>query len=110
MEVQCAERCSCATFKVHGCAFTNLVCPKEETMTTRKRNGGAPPVEQVAGNGLLHRRALLGRGIVLAGAAATGVGTSATSAAAEPLKEDPWSLTMGSASLPRQVPSRFEGH
>jgi len=79
-------------------------------MTTRKRNGEAPPVEQVAGNGLLHRRALLGRGIMLAGAAATGAGTSSTSAAAEPLKEDPWSLTMGSISLPRQVPSRFENH
>ena len=79
-------------------------------MTIRKRNGGAPPFEQVAGNGLLDRRALLGRGIMLAGAAATGVGASLTSAAAEPLKDDPWSLEMGSVSLPRQVPSRFEKH
>ena len=34
------------------------------------------PAEAVAGNGLLHRRALLGRGIILAG--------SLTGAAAEP--------------------------
>jgi sulfane dehydrogenase subunit SoxC len=78
-------------------------------MTKSKRSGGAPPVDDVAGNGLIHRRALLGRGITLA-AAATGVGTSLTGAAAEPLQNDPWSLTMGTVSLPRQVPSRFENH
>ena len=49
----------------------------------------------VAGNGLLDRRALLGRGIMLAGAAATGLGATGNSAAAEPLKDDPWSETMG---------------
>jgi len=36
-------------------------------MSNRKRQTGAPPLESVAGNGLLHRRALLGRGIFLAG-------------------------------------------
>src|SRR2546426_12271710 len=64
----------------------------------------------VARNGLLDRRALLGRGLLFAGAAATGAGTSLTSAAAEPLKDDPWSLTMGAVMPPRQAPSRFENH
>jgi len=74
----------------------------------KRRHGGPPPVEAVAANGLLDRRALLGRGIVLAGAAGTGIGTSLTGAAAEPLKVDPWSLEMGSVVPPYQVPSRFE--
>ena len=46
-------------------------------MGHRKRHNGAQEltsVEQVAGNGVLHRRALLGRGIMLAGAMGTGVG------------------------------------
>ena len=34
--------------------------------------------EQVAGNGLLHRRALLGRGVAFAGAFGAGVGLNAT--------------------------------
>ena len=39
-------------------------------MSIRKRRGGeASPLEPVAGNGLLNRRALLGSGIALAGAA-----------------------------------------
>src|SRR6267142_3402356 len=80
---------------------------REETMTERRPKSHLP---DVAGNGLLDRRALLGRGIMFAGATAAGAGASLTSAAAEPLKEDPWSLTMGSISLPRQVPSRFENH
>ena len=75
-------------------------------MTLRKRRK-APP-EPVAGNGLLDRRALLGRGIVFAGATTTGVGTLLTGAAAEPLKDDQWSLEMGSVVPAYQVPSRFE--
>ena len=67
-----------------------------------------PPLEPVAGNGLLDRRALLGRGIVFAGAMTTGAGTALTSAAAEPLKDDPWSLEMGAVVPAYQVPSRFE--
>ena len=31
----------------------------------RKRGNGVPPIEIVAGNGLIDRRALLGRGIVV---------------------------------------------
>jgi len=76
-------------------------------MTIRKRRR-APPPEPIAGNGLLDRRALLGRGIVFAGATTTGVGTLLTGAAAEPLKDDPWSLEMGSTVPAYQVPSRFE--
>jgi sulfane dehydrogenase subunit SoxC len=76
-------------------------------MTIRKRRT-APPPEPVAGNGLLDRRALLGRGIMFAGATTTGVGAVLTGAAAEPLKDDPWSLEMGSVVPAYQVPSRFE--
>ena len=65
-------------------------------------------LEPVAGNGLLHRRALLGRGLALAGAVATGTGTSLTSAAAEPLPVDPWSLTPGSPITPYETPSKYE--
>jgi sulfane dehydrogenase subunit SoxC len=74
------------------------------------RRGGNPPFDQVAGNGLLDRRALLGRGIAIAGAAATGVGASLTGAAAEPLQDEPWSLTQGAATPALQTPSRFEKH
>src|SRR4051794_32987980 len=78
---------------------------REETMTERRPR---PHVPDVAGNGLLDRRALLGRGIMFAGATAAGASASLTSAAAEPLKDDPWSLTMGAITPPRQEPSRFE--
>src|SRR5436305_3725735 len=63
---------------------------------------------QVAGNGLLDRRALLGRGIAFAGAAATGAGASLTGAAAEPLTKEQWMLEVGETIPPYQVPSRFE--
>ena len=60
---------------------------------------------EVAGNGLLDRRALLGRGIMVAGA--MGVGTL-NAAAAEPLAEAPWSLTPGEVTPAYGHPSRFE--
>ena len=69
----------------------------------KRRHGDFPP--SVAGNGLLDRRALLGRGIALAGA----VGTSLTSAAAEPLANGPWSSLPACPSRPmasRQNSSR----
>ena len=75
-------------------------------MRMRKRSGVAPPLEQVAGNGLLHRRALLGSGIALAGA--LGTGASLTGAAAEPLTEPEWSLEPGAVTPLLQTPSRFE--
>src|SRR5262245_34740706 len=76
-------------------------------MTIRKRRC-APVLEPVAGNGLLDRRALLGRGIMFAGAVSTGVSSSPTTAAAEPLRDDPWSLETGSITPALQTPSRFE--
>jgi sulfane dehydrogenase subunit SoxC len=75
-------------------------------MAGKRTTRTAHEPEVVAGNGLLHRRALLGSGIMLAGAAAVGVG--ATSAAAEPLKDGPWSLRWGQVLPAYQVPSRFE--
>ena len=77
-------------------------------MRIRKRRTQPPPLEPVAGNGLLDRRALLGRGIVLAGAMTTAAGASLNSAAAEPLKNDQWSLETGAAVPPLQTASRFE--
>jgi sulfane dehydrogenase subunit SoxC len=65
-------------------------------------------VEQVAGNGLLHRRALLGRGIMVAGAMGAGSAGLVTGAAAEPLAEAPWSLEPGDVTPPYGRPSRFE--
>jgi sulfane dehydrogenase subunit SoxC len=71
---------------------------------TSKRRG--PVFEIVAGNGLIDRRALLGRGAMIAGA--IGTAGSLTGAAAEPLKNDPWSLEMGLVTPALQTPSRFE--
>src|SRR2546425_9608479 len=64
--------------------------------------------DTVAGNGLIDRRALLGRGVAIAGAVGTSMAASSTSAAAEPLKDDPWSLEPGSTVKAYQQPSRFE--
>jgi sulfane dehydrogenase subunit SoxC len=63
-------------------------------------------LEAAAGNGLINRRALLGRGMLLAGAMGAGVGPAA--AGAEPLSEDPWSLEVGDPTPIYQVPSKFE--
>src|SRR5260370_8095017 len=60
--------------------------------------------EQVAGNGLLHRRALLGRGLTLAGVVgASGVPTGA----AAPLMDAPWRREAGNAVPGYQLPSKF---
>jgi sulfane dehydrogenase subunit SoxC len=64
-------------------------------------------LDQVAGNGLLHRRALLGRGVTLAGALGVAGGLRATAAAAEPLKEEPWGLATGDPVPAYQTPSKF---
>ena len=73
-----------------------------------KDGSAGAPLEPVAGNGLLDRRALLGRGVALAGTVGTGVGTSLTSAAAEPLTNGPWSLAPGVPIPPYGQPSKFE--
>jgi sulfane dehydrogenase subunit SoxC len=75
-------------------------------MNKSPRNGSSN--EQVAGNGLLDRRALLGRGVMLAGAIGTGTAGSLTGAAAEPLAEARWSLQPGAVTPPYQRASRFE--
>jgi sulfane dehydrogenase subunit SoxC len=56
---------------------------------------------------LIDRRALLGRGAMIAGAMGVGFGSSAA-AGAEPLTEEPWSLEFGDRTTPYQVPSKFE--
>jgi len=73
---------------------------------SRDRQTPVETLEPVAGNGLIDRRALLGRGMVLAGAMSTGIGPA--SAAAEPLADDPWSLEVGDPMPPYQGPSKFE--
>jgi sulfane dehydrogenase subunit SoxC len=70
-------------------------------------------IEAVAGNGLLNRRALLGRGVVFAGAMSAAPLGSLSGAAAEPLADapltdPPWSLEPGATIEPYQRPSRFE--
>ena len=75
-------------------------------MTNKRSTPGEP--EFVAGNGLIHRRALLGRGIALAGALGTGAGASLTSAAAEPMVDHAWTNEVGAVIPAYQVPSRFE--
>src|ERR1700674_2108135 len=62
----------------------------------------------VAGNGLIDRRALLARGTLFAGAIGTGVGTSLTGAAAEPLSVPQWSKEPGSPFVGYGQPSKFE--
>src|SRR3954468_311441 len=80
--------------------------PGEALMSTgRRRTHGSEQFEPVAGNGLLDRRLLLRSGLALAGVTA---GVAATGAAAEPLKNDPWTLEMGEPTPALQVPSRFE--
>jgi sulfane dehydrogenase subunit SoxC len=73
-----------------------------------RRPRGRPPLEPVAGNGLLDRRTLLGGSVLLAGATGVGLTTSPTGATAEPLTDDPWSLAPGITIPPYGQPSRFE--
>jgi sulfane dehydrogenase subunit SoxC len=81
-----------------------------EEIMTRKPDRRRSPDPDVAGNGLLDRRTLLGRGLLLAGAAGTGIATSLTAAGAEPLPVDPWSLTPGTAIPPYGVPPKYESN
>ena len=74
----------------------------------RLMNERSPRLEPAAGNGLISRRALLGRGVGYAGAVGMGAAASATGAAAEPLRDNSWSQEMGTGLTPLQVPSRFE--
>jgi sulfane dehydrogenase subunit SoxC len=73
---------------------------------SKRRTSGLESLPPVAGNGLLDRRALLSRGIAIAGA--TAAGASLTGAAAEPLKDDPWSGHQGSNVPELETRSRYE--
>jgi sulfane dehydrogenase subunit SoxC len=73
-----------------------------------RRNPRGEDVPQVAANGLLDRRALLGRGALLAGAMSAGAAGSLTGAAAEPLSNGPWSLAPGVPVPPYGQPSKYE--
>jgi sulfane dehydrogenase subunit SoxC len=73
---------------------------------SRAHDHASSPAEPVAGNGLLHRRALLERGVMLAGVVATGA--SSQVASAEPLTNGPWSLAPGVPIPPYGQPSKFE--
>jgi sulfane dehydrogenase subunit SoxC len=75
-------------------------------MSDSKRRQRGSREDAVAGNGLVNRRALLGGGIAFAGAmSAAG---SVTTAGAEPLTEQPWSLQPGAVVPAYEKPSRFE--
>src|SRR5229473_2102058 len=82
--------------------------PAMETTPNIRAKEELERLEVIAGNGLLGRRTFLRGGAAFA-AAVTGY-TVTRSAAAEPLKDDPWSLGMGAVSPPLQTPSRFEKH
>ncbi len=73
----------------------------------KKSRQSQDKAEAVAGNGLLHRRALLGRGVALAGAISAGVGLNRSGASAEPLAEPDWGLAPGDVVPAYQTPSKF---
>src|SRR6267154_2550176 len=75
---------------------------------SRYHNARGQTLEAAAGNGLIDRRALLGRGMMFAGAMGAGIGPSSAAAGAEPLADDPWSLEIGEPTPLYQVPSKFE--
>src|SRR3984893_17332073 len=75
---------------------------------SRRRDVRGQTLEAAAGNGLINRRALLGHGMVFAGAMSAGIGPSPAAAGAEPLADDPWSLEFGDPTPRYQVPSKFE--
>jgi sulfane dehydrogenase subunit SoxC len=77
-------------------------------LTSKQRRRGPPAPDVVAGNGLMDRRALLGRGIVFAGAMSAGAGASLTGAAAEPLPVDSWSLAPGTVIPAYGQPAKYE--
>ena len=71
----------------------------------KRRKSPDDTADQAAGNGLLHRRGLLGASA--AAVVGAGLGPTATGAAAEPLIEQPWGLQIGEDTPAYQVPSKF---
>src|ERR1700692_4471503 len=82
--------------------------PGRTFMSHFKRRGRAPSLDPVAGNGLINRRALLGQGTSAWGAMPAGAAGPLTGPAAEPVKDEAWSLEFGSIMPAVQTPSRFE--
>src|SRR5271167_4097609 len=76
-------------------------------MARSTRNIELNKIEKVAGNGLLHRRALLTQGAAFAGALSAGVGLKTTGVAAQPLAEPDWGLAPGDPVPAYQLPSKF---
>jgi sulfane dehydrogenase subunit SoxC len=74
-------------------------------MSRAARNSELSGFEQVAGNGLLHRRALLTQAAAFGGAVTVGVGLTPT--AAEPLAEADWGLAPGDPVPAYQSPSKY---
>jgi sulfane dehydrogenase subunit SoxC len=74
--------------------------------TGTRRSRTAASDEFVADNGLIHRRALLTRGIMLAGAA--GLASAPNVSAAEPLQDAEWSRYQGATVQPYGTRTRFE--
>jgi sulfane dehydrogenase subunit SoxC len=74
-------------------------------MSRAARNSELSGFEQVAGNGLLHRRALLTQAAAFGGAVSAGVGL--TPAAAAPLAEADWGLAPGDPVPGYQSPSKY---
>jgi hypothetical protein len=77
-------------------------------MMHKRSNNRFDAAPAVAGNGLIDRRALLGRGVAVAGAIGTGVGPLLTGAAAEPLSVPRWSKEPGGPFVGYGQPSQFE--
>jgi sulfane dehydrogenase subunit SoxC len=71
-----------------------------------RRRPGTQSDDFVAGNGLIHRRALLRSGMALAGAA--GLGVTQNRAAAEPLQDAEWSRYQGANVQAYGTRTRFE--
>src|ERR1700683_366793 len=79
---------------------------KEEAMTGKLKRL-ASRVPDVAGNGLIDRRALLGRGILFAGAAATGTGGSLPGGPHAPPLGGPTPAATSSSAAPAGVAASF---
>jgi len=77
-------------------------------MQKTNRGPGDLAPDLVAGNGLINRRALLGRSVAIAGAAGIGVGASLNGAAAEPLKDAEWSAYQGKTVGAMGARSKYE--
>ena len=71
-------------------------------------NTPGAPLEEVAGNGLLHRRAFLTHGMVLIGAAGLIAQTPGSGAAADPPGLPPWMRAPGAGMSGYGSPAKYE--